>query len=282
MDNKDFHKGIRCTLLAREYTKKHLAIHGWNISDAYNRLSAGKGLLSACDKEALELCRQCAVQLRNCGMPTIKVKTNIPTLNEWYWEKFKPWRSKARKYINRELANLEKGNQPRYIHNLREYKGKTRTQLDNYYLLAIRDKAVNANQLIKDLLEKSTAELAQCATGLPPNTIVTYDSRYTIRCRLNEMPTFGGATGEVTVVKSGIEFKKRFSEHVRDMLNYIYDIPSSADKHLLSFLSDNLNGLINLRKHLVVIAAGPEMNEDQMQLTIDRLNIELEAFAWPD
>ena len=46
MDNKDFHKGIRCTKLAREYTRLHLAQHGWNIADAYNRLSVGKGLLS--------------------------------------------------------------------------------------------------------------------------------------------------------------------------------------------------------------------------------------------
>lgn len=289
MDNKDFHKGVRCTRLAREFTRLHLAQHGWNIADAYNRLSIGKGLLSANDKKAMELYRKCSVQLRYCGMPTIENKTNVPELATWCRKRLNPWRNKVTKYIEREIIELEAGQQPKYLDKLRAFTDRvvTATDLDTYYLLRIQDEKDNEKiqELVSDLVLKKPEQLAvYAATVKKDHPKVTYDSRYTIRCRLNEMPTFGGNTGvKVNVVSEGesYEIEKPFSDFARDILNYIYDIPGKADKKLLSFLEDNLNSLKKLREHLAAVAKSPEMDEATMQNTIESLNIELDSFAWP-
>lgn len=289
MDNKDFHKGIRCTRLAREFTRMHLAQHGWNIADAYNRLSVGKGLLSANDKEAMELYRKCSVQLRYCGMPTIESKANVPELAAWSRKRLNPWRNKVTGYIEQEIVKLEAGQQPKYLDKLRAFtdRGVTATDLDTYYLLKIQDEKDNDKiwSLISDLLTKKPEQLAGYASTVgKDHPKVTYDSRYTIRCRLNEMPTFGGNTGvRVNVVSEGesYEIEKPFSDFARDILNYIYDIPGTVDKNLLSFLADNLKALKKLREHLAAVAKSPVMDDATMKNTIDRLNIELDSFAWP-
>jgi len=141
MDKKDFHKGIRCTKLTREYTRLHLAQHGWNIADAYNRLSVGKGLLSSIDKEAMELYRKCIIQIRRCGMPAIENKANVPELAAWSRKRLNPWRDKAFGYIDQEIVRLEAGQQPKYLGQLREFTERKVTvkDLDTYYLLKIQE-----------------------------------------------------------------------------------------------------------------------------------------------
>lgn len=289
MDNKDFHKGIRCTKLAREFTRLHLEQHGWNIADAYNRLSVGKGLLSSNDKEAMELYRKCTIQLRRCGMPTIENKANVPALAEWSRKRLNPWRDKVTKYIDKEIVSLEAGQLPKYLDKLRAFteRGVTAADLDTYYLLKIQNEkdANKIDSLIAELLSKKPEQLAVYAASFTKDhPKVTYDSRYTIRCRLNEMPTFGGNTGvKVNVDSEGesYETEVRFSDYSRDILNYIYDIPGTADKKLIAFLKDNLKAFAKLRDHLAAVAKSPAMDETTMQDTIDGMNIELDSFAWP-
>ena len=276
MDNKDFHIGVRCTRLAREYTKQHLAQHGWNISDAYNRLSVGKGLLSSTDKKALVLYRQCLIELRHCGMPTIENENNIPVLADWYRKQLNPWRKKVTQYIKNEIVQLEAGKQPKYLDQLRAFtKRKVTTKdLDTYYLLKIKGEkdTDKIDGIIEAFLSKKPEQLALYASTVDKDhPKVIYDSRYTIRCRLNKLPSFG-ETDEVDTA---------FSKFARSILNYIYDIPSQADRHLIAFLKDNLKGLKTLRTHLATIAKSPEMDETMMNNTIKSLDIELEVFAWP-
>lgn len=96
------------------------------------------------------------------------------------------------------------------------------------------------------------------------------------------MPTFGGNAGvKVNVDSEGDETEVRFSDHAREILNYIYDIPGTADKELIAFLKDNLKAFARLREHLATVAKSPAMDETTMQDTIDSLNIELDSFAWP-
>lgn len=289
MDNKDFHKGIRCTKLAREYTRLHLAQHGWNIADAYNRLSIGKGLLSSIDKEAMDLYRKCIIQIRRCSMPTIENKANVPELAAWSRKRLNPWRDKVFGYIDQEIVRLEAGQQPKYLDQLRAFTERkvTAKDLDTYYLLKIQEEkdTDKIDSTIEDLLSKKPEQLALYASTVDKDhPKVTYDSRYTIRCRMNEMPTFGGNTGvKMTVDTDGESYETeiRFSDYARDILNYIYDIPGKADRNLLSFLKDNLAGFRKLREHLAAVAKSPAMDEATMQDTIDRLNIELDSFAWP-
>lgn len=289
MDNKDFHKGIRCTKLAREYTRLHLAQHGWNIADAYNRLSVGKGLISAIDKEAMELYRKCIIQIRRCGMPTIENKANVPELAAWSRKHLNPWRYKVSRYIDQEIVMLEAGQKPKYLGQLRAFteKNVTAKTLDTYYLLKIQGEkdTDKVDDIIKDLLSKKPEQLALYASTVEKeHQKVTYDSRYTIRCRLNEMPTFGGNTGVKMNVNSdgeSYETEIRFSDYARDILNYIYDIPGTADRRLIAFLKDNLKAFVRLREHLAAVAKMPAMDKTTMQDTIDSLNLELDSFAWP-
>ena len=289
MDNKDFHKGIRCTKLTREYTRLHLAQHGWNIADAYNRLSVGKGLLSSIDKEAMDLYRKCIIQIRRCGMPTIENKANVPELAAWSRKRLNPWRDKAFGYIDQEIVRLEAGQQPKYLGQLREFTERKVTvkDLDTYYLLKIQEEKDTdiIDGIIEDLLSKKPEQLALYASTVDKDhPKVTYDSRYTIRCRMNEMPTFGGNTGvkvNVDSVGESYETDVRFSDYARDILNYIYDIPGTADKKLIAFLKDNLKAFAKLRDHLAAVAKSPAMDETTMQDTIDGMNIELDSFAWP-
>ena len=289
MDNKDFHKGIRCTKLAREYTRLHLAQHGWNIADAYNRLSVGKGLLSSIDKEAMDLYRKCIIQIRRCGMPTIENKANVPELSAWSRKRLNQWRDKAFGYIDQEIVRLEAGQQPKYLGQLRAFTERKVTvkDLDTYYLLKIQEEKDTdiIDVIIEDFLSKKPEQLALYASTVDKDhPKVTYDSRYTIRCRMNEMPTFGGNTGvKVNVDSEGESYETdvRFSDYARDILNYIYDIPVTADKKLIAFLKDNLKAFTRLREHLAAVAKSPAMDETTMQDTIDGMNIELDSFAWP-
>lgn len=289
MDNKDFHKGIRCTKLAREYTRLHLAQHGWNIADAYNRLSVGKGLLSSIDKEAMDLYRKCIIQIRRCGMPTIENKANVPELSAWSRKRLNQWRDKAFGYIDQEIVRLEAGQQPKYLGQLRAFTERKVTvkDLDTYYLLKIQEEKDTdiIDVIIEDFLSKKPEQLALYASTVDKDhPKVTYDSRYTIRCRMNEMPTFGGNTGvKVNVDSEGESYETdvRFSDYARDILNYIYDIPVTADKKLIAFLKDNLKAFTRLREHLAAVAKSPAMDETTMKDTIDSLNIELDSFAWP-
>ena len=288
MDNKDFHKGIRCTKLAREYTRLHLAQHGWNIADAYNRLSVGKGLLSSIDKEAMKLYRKCIIQIRHCGMPIIENKANVPELAAWSRNRLNPWRYKVCGYIEQEIVRLEAGKQPKYLDQLRAFtKRKVTTKdLDTYYLLKIKGEkdTDKIDGIIEAFLSKKTQQLALYASTVDKDhPKVIYDSRYTIRCRMNEMPTFGGNTGvKMNVDSDGEPYEiKIFSDYARGILNYIYDIPGTADKTLIAFLKDNLKAFTRLREHLAAVAKSQAMDETTMQDTIDSLNIELDSFAWP-
>lgn len=288
MDNKDFHKGIRCTKLAREFTRLHLKQHGWNIADAYHRLSTGKGLLSANDKEAVELYRKCIIQLRRCGMPTIDNEANVPALAKWSRKRLNTWRYAVTQYINKEIVSLEAGHLPKYLDKLRAFKdrGVTAADLDTYYLLETQNEkdTDKIDSLIAELLSTKPEQLAVYAASFTKNhPKVSYDSRYTIRCRLNEMPTFGGNTSvKVNVDSEGDETEVRFSDHAREILNYIYDIPGTADKKLIAFLKDNLKAFARLREHLASVAKSPAMDETTMQDAIESLNTELDSFAWPD
>ena len=290
MDNKDFHKGVRCTRLAREFTRLHLAQHGWNITDAFNRLSAGKGLLSNNDKKALELYRNCLVQFRRCGMPTIKYKANIQELAAWCRNRLTPWRTVVSKHIQQQIAELEAGQRPIYLRELHEFRyyGGNDGSLDIYYLLKVNGEKDNEKiqRVISDLLAKTPKQLAQCSLSVDAeHPKVTYDSRYTVRCRLNEMPTFGGNKGvkQMVVPEEGepTEITISFSNFIRDNLNYIYDIPGKADQNLLSSIEDNLNRLKTLREHLAAVANSPVMDKATMEKAIESLDRELDSFAWP-
>ena len=288
MDNKDFHKGVRCTRLAREFTRLHLAQHGWNITDAFNRLSAGKGLLSNNDKKALELYRNCLVQFRRCGMPTIKCKANIQELAAWCRNRLT--RTVDSKHIQQQIAELEAGQRPIYLRELPEFinYGGNDGNLDIYYLLKVDGEKDNdtIQRFISDLLAKTPKQLAKCSLSVDAeHPKVTYDSRYTVRCRLNEMPTFGGNKGvkQMVVPEEGepTEITISFSDFIRDNLNYIYDIPGKADQSLLSSIEDNLNRLKTLREHLASVAKSPKMDKTIMNDTIESLDRELDSFAWP-
>lgn len=272
MDNKDYHIGIRCTKLAREFTRHHLDQHGWRISDAYARLVSGKGLISRKDKLAITLYRQCSAQLRRCGMPTIVCEDNIPRLVTWAKQRLTPWRANVSRYIDDQIAELAQGNPPIYLSGLRAFGATSTDLLDAYYLQEAQHMAPDdLDRWIQDLIALRPVELAALAQDFVMSSKLPYDSRYTIRCRLEDMPTIGTSTDD----------DGNLSDKVRNVINYIYDIPSTADECLIAYLQDNLSGLKILRKRLAELAKSPAMGDKTMTDKLERINLDMDVMAWP-
>ena len=281
METKEFHIGVRCSLLAREYTKEHLKKHGWTVSSAFNRLINSQGLISATDKETIELCKKCLTKLRKVNIPLIERKGNLHSLLDWKKEHLEPWRKDAVTSMMRLILDLESGEQPIYLYDLEPFTTReiNLSVIDGYYSRI----QVAENVLLTWEPEKLAKRLEKIYRAALDNPDKDYNvegnyfkSRYTIRCRLLEMPTFKSG-GKVIVKSNRYSYDSDFSHLVRNKLNYIHDIPSKSNPNTIAKLNSFLEALDDLQRHIT----GDANYQDTLPSEeFDKLDKELSSISW--